>query len=524
MAVVAVAFAAGILAGDRFGLAGCALVAASAALLGLLMVPAQRRATLLLVAAVVVCGALRYAADRSVAPDDVSRFCRQVRAIEGTVASDIGGAPDSRRLSFRVSRARVGDKWRAASGDVMVTMYLAPEQSLPRLEYGDRLRLAVHPYIPYEPTNPGQFSWKNYLERHGIYCCASVRDRSRVTVLSKSSSHSIVRAAFAGKRYLVSSIYRIHSREVASVMSGVVLGTYAYLDDDTLRDFTRTGTLHVLAASGYNCLVLLIIASPLLRLLRVLPRYRWGVMVLLIALYLLMVGPVPSMLRAAVMAILVLLAAPFKRVPDYKNLFYVAAFLVLLFNPSHLFDIGFQLSFLAVLGLIAVAPVLETLLEQTPLRGVGRRPRWRPHEPWLSRTARVRRVVVCTGTGIGWDRDVGREPRDGADSGVLLQLHLARVRACKPGGGVRGAGGVHRQLHLADNRPHSALRALDRRVGHGLDSRDAVVGRLPRVDEIQLGVGAVAGRAGDCGLLRRALWGGGVCEVESCCEITAFGS
>lgn len=389
MAVVAVAFAVGILAADRAPLAGCALVAVSAVLVGLLIAPAQRRATLVLVAAVAMCGALRYAADRSVAPDDVSWFCRQVTAIEGTVASDIGGAPDSRRMTFRVSRAQLADGWQAAGGDVMVTMYLPAEQKLPRLEYGDRLRLSVSPYIPYEPTNPGQFSWKGYLARHGIYACASVRDRSQVSVLSRSSSHSIVRAAFAVKRYLVWSIYRVHSREVASVMSGVVLGTYAYLDEDTLREFTVTGTMHVLAASGYNCLVLLIIASPVLRLLRVFPRYKGVVMVLLIVLYLLMVGPVPSMMRAAVMAILVLLAVPLKRVPDYRNLFYVAAFAVLLFNPSHLFDIGFQLSFLAVWGLIAVAPVLESLLERTSLSGVGRRPRWRPRERWLPRAMKL---------------------------------------------------------------------------------------------------------------------------------------
>jgi len=388
-AAVAVAFAAGILAGDRLGTAGCAVIAASVSLVGLLVVRAERRPTLLLIVGLSICGALRYAADRSVAPDDVSRFCRRIDAIEGTVASDIGGETDARRMTFRVSRARFADGWHSASGDVMVTTYLSREQRLPKLEYGDRLRLAVHPYVPYEPTNPGQFSWKDYLARHGIYCCASVRDRSQVTVVSRGNRCSILRAAIAAKRYLIWSIHRVHVNDVASVMSGVLLGTYAYLDDETLRDFTRTGTMHILAASGYNCLVLMIIASPLLRLLRLFPRHRSYVMVLLVAVYLLMVGPVPSMMRAAVMAVLVLLAAPLKRVPDYKNLFYVAGFLVLLVNPSYLFDIGFQLSFVAVFGLIAVAPVLEVLLAQTPLRDMGRRPRQRLREKLVPRTATI---------------------------------------------------------------------------------------------------------------------------------------
>lgn len=388
-AAMALAFAAGIVACDRLGLAACVVVTILVALVALLVVRARKRATLLLILALSMCGALRYAADRSVAPDDVSHFCRRIDAIEGTVASDIGGETDARRMTFRVSRVRFADGWHSASGDVMVTAYLPGNQRLPKLDYGDRLRIAVHPYVPREPTNPGQFSWKDYLARHGIYCCASVRNRSQVIIVGRGSPYGVVRAALAAKRYVIWSIHRVHAKDVASVMSGVLLGTYAYLDDETLRDFTRTGTMHILAASGYNCLVLMLVASPLLRLLRVLPRHKSYVMMLLIAMYLLMVGPVPSMMRAAVMATLVLLAAPLKRVPDYKNLFYVAAFLVLLINPSYLFDIGFQLSFVAVFGLIAVAPVLERLVAQTPLRDLGRRPRHRLGDRFPERAATI---------------------------------------------------------------------------------------------------------------------------------------
>lgn len=400
MAAVAVAFAAGILACDRLGIVGCALMAVLVALVGLLILQAQMRTMLLLIAAIAVCGALRYAADRSLAPNDVSRFCGRISAVEGTVASDISGLPDSRRMTFRVSRARFADGWHEVSGKMMVTMYLPRERNLPGsaapsrptrtsgFEYGDKLCLSVHPYVPYEPANPGQFSWKDYLARHGIYCCASVRNISQIAAVRRGSSYNLVRAALAAKKYLVASIYRTHPAKIAAVMSGIVLGRYTYLDDETIEDFARTGTMHILAASGYNCLVLMLVASPLLRLLRIFPRYRAYVMVMLIAMYVLMVGPVPSMMRAAVMAVLVLLAAPLKRIPDYKNLFCVAAFALLLINPSYLFDVGFQLSFAAVLGLIAVAPTLEKLLAQTSLDRAGSHLLRRPGEHWLARAAK----------------------------------------------------------------------------------------------------------------------------------------
>lgn len=376
MAAVAVAFAVGILVADYMPLVGCALLFAAALFAGLLIAPPRFRGTLAIIALVAMSGAWRYAADRFVASDDISRMAYHVSEFEGKVASDIGGSPDSARVTFRVDSVRTEQGWRKASGDVMVNLYADGNDPAPRVEYGDRARVLVRPYVPSEPTNPGQFSWKGYLARHGIYTCASVRGPAQITILRRSRSHSVVGAALAVKRRFVSAIRKIHPAKEASVMAGVVLGTYAYLDEDTLTDFTRTGTMHVLAASGYNCFILVLLASPLLRLLGAFPRYRGFVVVFLVALYLLMVGPVPSMLRAAVMSVLVLIALPLRRVPDYRNLFYVAAFAVLLFNPSNLFDIGFQLSFLAVWALISVAPVIEALLSRTSLPAPMARARW----------------------------------------------------------------------------------------------------------------------------------------------------
>lgn len=397
MAAVAVAFTIGILAADYISLVGCALICVSVVFAVMIFAPAKQRGTLALVLAVAMSGAWRYAADRSVSPDDISHFSRQVSAFEGRVASDASGAEDSLRCILRVNRARLTQGWRNVSGDLMVSFHANENTIMPRLDYGDSVRILVRPYIPSEPTNPGQFSWKGYLARRGIYACASVRGPDQMIVLHRGRACGIVCAALTAKRYLVSSIRRIHPAGEASVMCGVVLGTYSYLDDDTLRDFTRTGTLHVLAASGYNCLILVLFSSPLLRLFRVFPRYRCAVMLFLIGMYLLMVGPAPSLVRAAIMTSLVLLATPFKRIPDYANLFYVAAFIVLMFNPSNLFDIGFQLSFLAVWALIVITPVIESLMFPNPAdrTGLTRRKHWSVRAVAVARVWLVR-VIAST--------------------------------------------------------------------------------------------------------------------------------
>ena len=388
MAAVAIAFAVGILAADLVTFVGCLLLVLSLVMLGCLLLPARHRAVLLLIAAVLLSGAARYSADRSIAPDDISRFAGQVRAFEGRVVSDVGNGTNSVRFTFRVDRARCSDGRDGASGDVMINVYPDRTGQMTRFAYGDRARFVVSPYLPSEPENPGQYSYKSYLARHGIYACASIHKPWQAVVLRRGRGRIATALAFAMKRHLVSAIRRIHPPKEATVMCGVVLGTYVYLDDQTLSDFTRTGTMHVLAASGYNCFVLVLIATPLLMLLRAPARYRCVLTIGLIGLYLLMVGPMPSLVRAAIMSALLLVAIPLRRVADYNNLFYVAAIAVLLVNPSDLFDVGFQLSFLAVLALIYVTPVIEAIVSHSNLRGGVSKAGWNRRVGWPTALAR----------------------------------------------------------------------------------------------------------------------------------------
>ncbi len=361
MAAVSIAFAAGILISDWLGWLSCTLLLVSCIGLVLIFGPARLRGTAIVLGLVLVAGAARYAIDRTVAPDDISRTIPNANAFEGRVASDVTPGTGSIRFTLGVSRARSAGRWHRASGNVMVSVYGSPGKPMPRLAYGDRARIMAEPYSPSEPTNPGQFSWNAYLARHGIYACASVRDPSEVRTLAKAGARSLTGLPSASKRLLLSSIRKLHSAESASAMSGIVLGSYAFIDEQTRIDFQNTGTLHVLAASGYNCFIIVLLAMRVLMLLRLPVFLRSILSTALLGLYLAMVGAAPSLVRAAVMSALALFAAPLRRVPNYTNLFYVAGLIVLLVRPSDLFDVGFQLSFLAVGALIYVVPLIEAL-------------------------------------------------------------------------------------------------------------------------------------------------------------------
>lgn len=370
MAAVAVAFSAGILAAAHLPLGGFVLVTVGLALAITLPKLVPGGAGRFILIAAFVLGAGRYAVSREIAPDDISRLPGTVNGLKGWVVSDPETRQNRVRLVVSVDKALAGSKWIDAGGRVSVSIYEPAAASL-RLDYGDRITARGRVYAPAEPGNPGEFSWREYLARQGIHLCMSIRSVDQVTRSARRGGFPLVRAAVAAKHYAVRSIARTHNPEEAALISGMLFGAYSYLPPETIEDFTRTGTMHILAASGFNCYVVAVMCSLLLMSMQVMPKPRNAMTVILLLVYLAMVGPKPSLLRATIMASLVLLARLLRRVPRLDNLFFVAAIAVLVVNPSDLFDVGFQLSFAGVWSLLKAAPVLDGLLRQAGLLGGG---------------------------------------------------------------------------------------------------------------------------------------------------------
>lgn len=340
----------------------------------------QLRTAALVAGALFLLGAGRYAVSMEVPADDISRFRARIIEFEGTVASDPDLRHDRMGIVVRAKRARTLAGWERAGGYVSLNIYLNGDESAPKLDYGDRLQVHAHPYPPFEPTNPGRFSWKGYLARQGIHACASVYSPRSIKIIPGRSGNPLVWAALEAKHYVANSIQRIHPRTEASVVVGMVLGTYAYLPQETFSNFTKTGTLHLLAASGYNCYILLALTAPLFMLMGVIPRWRNIAVTCLVVMYVLMVGSMPSLVRAAVMSGLWLMAVPLNRTPNIRNLFFTAGFVVLMLNPGDLFNVGFQLSFAAVWALISSSSIVQAILKHAGILGGGmyskRRPAW----------------------------------------------------------------------------------------------------------------------------------------------------
>ena len=155
-------------------------------------------------------------------------------------------------------------------------------------------------------------------------------------------------------------------KSVDEYINGILLGARQSIPKDLKEVFNRTSTTHILAISGYNITVIAdaVLAGLVFCMRR---RYAFWVSVVVIILFTLLTGASASVVRAAIMGLLFLFASGYGRLYDAKNSIVLAGAVMIYFNPRVLvFNIGFQLSFLAVLGLLYIYPVLKHLTIKWP--------------------------------------------------------------------------------------------------------------------------------------------------------------
>ena len=153
-----------------------------------------------------------------------------------------------------------------------------------------------------------------------------------------------------------------------ALFAAMVFGYTDNLSAETKEVFNRTGTRHLIAISGMNLTIVAALAFSFLIFVGFWRRWAFYVALAGVVLFVLLVGAPASAVRAGIMAGLFLLSRHLGRLAEAWRLLLLAAFLMVILNPRvFVFDLGFQLSFLAVLGLIAFTPFFERLLQFIPL-------------------------------------------------------------------------------------------------------------------------------------------------------------
>ncbi len=242
-----------------------------------------------------------------------------------------------------------------------VLAYFPIDSLSAKLAYGDQLLFRSRISEIEGPKNPYAFNYKKYMANHEVYYQTFIQDGNFIKISGNKGSWLKESALHFRSRLLkVFSDNGITGREYA-VISALTLGYRDDLDTVTKKAFASSGTIHVLAVSGLHVGIIYLVLNFLLRPFE---RKKAGriakVFIILVILwfYALITGLPASVVRAATMFSFLLIGTSMRRPVNIYNIIAASAFLILLINPHELTDVGFQLSYLAVISIVTIQPWL----------------------------------------------------------------------------------------------------------------------------------------------------------------------
>ena len=245
-----------------------------------------------------------------------------------------------------------------------------------RLDYGQRVEIEARVRRPHNYNNPGSFDYAAYLARQKIFWTAGMTRGSTARVMQGRCGSRFMAAVFRLRVAALDRIERLYGQDnySAGMMEAVLIGESSKLEKVWTENFRRTGTFHALVISGVHVTVLAGVLLFLLRLCGLPELTALAVTAAAAWLYALVSGLSAPVVRAAGGFTLYLIARFFFRRGRVMNLLATVALVYLLWDPGQLFDPSFQLSFLCVAAIAALAtPLLEATSAPLArgLRGIG---------------------------------------------------------------------------------------------------------------------------------------------------------
>ena len=285
-----------------------------------------------------------------------------IAPVNSTISGQILSIPQSKRADkqsffFKVNRIEYDDMIKTFDDEKVLVSISADE----KLKIYDYYKITGRLAVPFKAGNPSQFDYGNYLRNFDVYSVfygkQNVKPQKMNVKLTRKEKSLQWINDYREK------IISIHSNYLASpnleILGGIVFGDDAVSPPENIKQsFINSGLLHILAASGMNVAFIFSFFFFFLKLLRVNYKANISIGIVMILIYSLMTGLGASVIRATFMLVFVLIGKLIDRDAHSISLLAFVAFLMLLYNPMYINDVGFQLSFIVTFGLLVMTPHL----------------------------------------------------------------------------------------------------------------------------------------------------------------------
>lgn len=282
-------------------------------------------------------------------------------AIRGYIASE----PDLKdsKVSYIVEAAGIrqgyGDEFKPIRGKILLTTLVNAEDTI--LDYGRELIFEGQLTQPQGVRNPGGFNYRRYLAQKGVGASIFAYPYT-IETWDRKSRFSLIRAGMNIRDRIVHVIDNSLPHQQAGLLNGMLIGYREGLSDEVQEAFSNAGLTHIMAVSGANVAFLILPLSFLLKLLGIGKKLSKLVIIAFLILFVFVTGFEPSVLRAVLMAGVILLSEVLYKKPDTYAAIAFSCILLLVISPCMLFNIGFQLSYAATLGIVMLYKNIKKLI------------------------------------------------------------------------------------------------------------------------------------------------------------------
>ncbi len=270
----------------------------------------------------------------------------------------------SYKVTVEIVAALVNGKWISTTGKCLV--YIAKDSIAENLRYGDMIVFNGTPIEVPPPANPSQFNYKQWLSFNQVYH-QSFLPSVKWKLVAHHKGNFIVEIAINMREKLL-KIFKDNniSGDDYAVIAALLLGDTGEIDQEILNAYAASGALHVLSVSGLHVGIIYLAFSSLLFFMDRNKKARLikaGILILFLWYYALLTGLSPAVLRSAAMLSYIVIGKALGRYTNMYNTLAASAMTLFCFQPHLLMQVGFQLSYLAVLGIVFLYSKIHELLD-----------------------------------------------------------------------------------------------------------------------------------------------------------------
>jgi competence protein ComEC len=294
-------------------------------------------------------------------------------SVEGIIDRTPERSQGQTQLLIRAEKVILSNRTIPVEGHLLLFLN---EENKP-FHLGDRLRFLCRLYSPHGFHNPGGFSYERHLAFERIHTIGFLSYGNLCIKIGEGYKNPILLQIENWRDHIRDFLEEKVEPPCSNIFKALVLGEQGDIPGEVKEYFVLTGTAHLLAISGdqfgivavlsFSLLIWILKRSEFLLLSISVRKWAAGLTIPCVILYAFIAGGGTSVIRAAIMVVTFLLSILFNRERNLLHTLALAAFIILLFSPPSLFDVSFQLSFLAVLSILYMVPrILEGLKKEGP--------------------------------------------------------------------------------------------------------------------------------------------------------------